>query len=135
VPATSAGVIAPPPPGTGTILVVEDEPALLELARTLLERLGYVVLATTDPAEGLRLAKEHPHTIQLLMSDLVMPGMSGLDLWRAVQAVRPGIRALFVSGYSADVLGAGDLAASDVHFLQKPYSLKELGARVREALG
>ena len=101
---------APPAPaaarggGTETVLLVEDEPSLRELAAELLTDLGYHVLPAASPGEALRASEKHPAQIDLLLTDVVMPVMNGRELAERVQAHRPGIRVLFTSGYTADVI-------------------------------
>lgn len=127
--------IAPPERGHETVLVVEDEPAILEMAARMLERLGYAVLSATAPGEAVRLAQAHPCSIHLLLTDVVMPGMNGRDLAAAVSSHCPGIRCLFMSGYTADVIAHHGVLETGVHFIQKPFSLQRLAEKVREALG
>jgi PAS domain S-box-containing protein len=120
--------------GTETILVVEDEPAVLALSQRALEAQGYVVLAASDATTALRLVERHGGTIHLLLTDVVMPGMSGRDLADQLAARRPGIRVLYMSGYPGDaVVQHGELQAGST-FLQKPFSPDGLARRVREVL-
>ncbi len=120
--------------GHETILLVEDEPAVLEMGRMMLERLGYRVLAAATPADAIRAAHAHAGGIHLLMADVVMPGMNGRDLARILQAGSPRLRRLFMSGYTADIIARRGVVEEDTHFIQKPFSMRELAARVREAL-
>ncbi|MFN2355874.1 MAG: ATP-binding protein, partial [Desulfopila sp.] len=117
-----------------TILLVEDEPAILHMATMMLERLGYVVIAAKTPGEATRLAHEHRGTIDLLMTDVVMPEMNGRDLAKNLIATYPGIKRLFMSGYTADVIAHHGVLDEGVHFIQKPFSSKDLGAKLREIL-
>lgn len=120
--------------GGETVLLVEDEPALLRLSTVMLERLSYRVIAAATPGEALRLAREHPGEIQLLMTDVVMPQMNGRDLARNLQSQFPNLGTLFMSGYTADVIAHHGVLAEGVHFLQKPFSTSDLAVKVREAL-
>jgi PAS domain S-box-containing protein len=120
--------------GTETVLLVEDEEALLTLCRRLLERLGYTVLAAGSSQEAIRLVEEHAGDIHLVITDVVMPEMSGGDLWRRLNALRPGLKCLFMSGYTANVIAHRAILEEGVHFLQKPFSVEALAAKVREAL-
>jgi CheY-like chemotaxis protein len=120
--------------GHETILLVEDEPAVLDMGRMMLERLGYRVLAAATPADAIREAHAHAGGIHLLMADVVMPGMNGRDLARILQAGSPRLKRLFMSGYTADVIARRGVLEEDTHFIQKPFSMRELAARVREAL-
>jgi CheY-like chemotaxis protein len=120
--------------GTETILLVEDEATLLDLARLLLEGLGYTILAAGSPGEALRLAREQAGHIDVLVTDVVMPEMNGRDLWQELVGFRPGLKCLFVSGYTADVIADHGILDEGVFFLPKPYSTAELSAKVREAI-
>ena len=123
-----------PDRGTETILVVEDEPAVLTLSRRALEAQGYVVLAASDGAAALRLVERHGGIIQLLVTDVVMPGLSGRDLADQLVARRPGIRVLYMSGYPGDaVVQHGELPAGSA-FLPKPFSPDGLARKVRDLL-
>lgn len=117
-----------------TVLVVEDEIAILNLARTMLERLGYVVLTAATPGEALRLADEHGTAIHLLITDVVMPEMNGRELAEQLQGRHPEIGTLFMSGYTANVIAHRGILDEGVHFMHKPFSKQELATRVREAL-
>lgn len=122
------------PRGSETVLLAEDQVAVLALNRRLLETLGYTVLAADSPAKALDLARSFTGEIHLLLTDVVMPGMSGRDLQRALAADRPGIKCLFASGYAADVIAHHGVLDVGVAFLQKPFSRKDLARKVREAL-
>jgi PAS domain S-box-containing protein len=133
-PATAA---APTPPAVGgreTVLLVEDEPAILAISREMLKNLGYHVLSATTPGEALQQAKAQTGEIQLLITDVVMPEMNGRDLAQQLAVLHPGIRRLFMSGYTADIIAHHGVLDDDVHFIQKPFTLKELAAKVREIL-
>jgi len=124
----------PIPRGQGeTVLVVDDEAALLELTRTLLAELGYSVLTAASPAEALDLAKRQP-ALNLLLSDVIMPGMSGLELARALREQWPDMRCLFMSGYASEAF-AGSGGFDSGSFIQKPFSARELAFKVRALLG
>ena len=124
-----------PPRGNETILLVEDEKSVLRLVKNILEGQGYSVLSAEMPGEAIRLAKEHDGEIQLLITDVVMPEMNGRDLARNLQSLYPDIRRLFMSGYTANVIAHHGVLDPGVHFLQKPFSVQDLGAKIREALG
>jgi two-component system, cell cycle sensor histidine kinase and response regulator CckA len=128
-------IVAARPDGGGEcILLVEDEPMLLAMTRTMLERQGYQVLAAGGAMEAVRLAEERGVTISLLITDVVMPEVNGRDLAATVLAHCPGIPCLFMSGYTADVIAHHGVLDGGVHFLQKPFSAQELAIKVREAL-
>ena len=123
------------PPGRGeTVLVVEDEPALLAMAETMLEKIGYRVLAAGTPGKAVDLAGEHAGEIQLLMTDVVMPEMNGRDLAERLQSLYPRMQILFMSGYTADVIVHRGVLDEGVNFIQKPFSMKDLAVKVRDAL-
>ena len=120
--------------GHETILLVEDEPAILEMATTMLEGQGYTVRAAVTPGEAMRLAREHKGAIDLLVTDVVMPGMNGRDLAKTLMSLYPGIKRLFMSGYTANVIAHHGVLDEGVYFIQKPFSIEELSAKVRETL-
>ncbi len=131
-PAPVARVAAEPfPRGTETVLVVEDEPAVQSLCRRALENLGYQVLAAASGADALRVVERYGGTIHLLLSDIVMPGMSGRELAERLVARRPGIKVLFMSGYPGDVIAGGGVA-SGAAFLAKPFTPENLARKVRD---
>jgi len=119
--------------GTETVLVVEDEPAVRALAKVVLERQGYTVLVAENGAAALDVATRDPRPIHVLLTDLVMPGMNGYELASRVAVLRPSIKVVFMSGYTADVLTGFDLKAGQA-FISKPFSEKALAAKLREAL-
>ncbi len=117
--------------GSGTVLVVEDEEGVRELASEFLAASGYNVLVARDAAEALCLSQSHNAPIHVLMTDIVMPGMSGPDLAQKVLAQRPETRVLFVSGYSDDAIAHHGLLDSSAAFLEKPFNHATLAERVR----
>jgi len=123
------------PRGTETILLVEDDPALREMAATLLERLGYTVLAAANGVEALRLKQQRGSGhIDLLFTDVVMPHMSGKELADRVRALSPHTRILFTSGYTENTIVQQGGLNPGAAFLQKPFTLSLLARKVREAL-
>ncbi len=124
------------PPGHGeTILIVEDEAAMLELYGAMLETLGYAVLTANTPGEALQLAKTHAGKVNLLITDVVMPEMNGRDLANALHTLLPDLKILFMSGYTANVIAHRGILDEGVRFIQKPFSIKDLAAKVRDTLG
>ncbi|HNX34055.1 MAG TPA: CHASE domain-containing protein [Kiritimatiellia bacterium] len=115
-----------------TVLLVEDEPSLLNFAVKLLKKMGLTVLAAKGPAEALRLAEANPDAIHLLLTDVVMPDMSGRELQLRLLQQRPQLRTLFMSGYTADVIAHHNVLDEGIHFLQKPFSAAELRHAVIE---
>jgi len=119
---------------TETILLVEDESAVLNLTLSLLKKMGYHVLAANGPEDALRISREHEGVIHLLLTDVVMPKMSGRDLWQQLLLERPGLKCLFMSGYTANIIARHGVIDEDLHFLQKPFSREALAGKVRETL-
>jgi len=117
-----------------TVLLVEDDADILNVGRRTLERLGYTVLTAGTPGEALRQAKAHAAEIRLLITDVVMPEMNGRALAKLISDIKPGLKCLFTSGYTANVIAHHGVLDEDVYFLQKPFSLKELASKVRQAL-
>ncbi|MGE4559076.1 MAG: PAS domain S-box protein, partial [Desulfobulbus sp.] len=123
------------PLGRGeVVLVVEDEESMLALNRTMLDQLNYRVLTASTPAEAVRIAKEFGRTIDLLLTDVIMPEMNGRELARVICGFCPKVKTLFMSGYTANVIAhRGELDAG-THFITKPFSTEELALKVRETL-
>jgi CheY-like chemotaxis protein len=124
-------------PGHGngeTVLLVEDEPALLNMTLRILEKLGYSVISVTGPNDAIRVAGEYDGTIHLLITDVVMPGMNGHELAKRLITHRPGLKILFMSGYTADVIAHQGKLTEGIHFIQKPFSTQELAIHIRETL-
>ena len=117
-----------------TVLLVEDEPAILAIARKVLARLGYTVLTARTPGEAIGLAETPAREIHLLMTDVVMPEMNGRDLARRILSIHPKLKCLFMSGYTANVIAHHGVLDEGVHFIQKPFSMEDLAAKVRQAL-
>ena len=124
-----------PTAGGETILLVEDEPTILRMTKLMLEKMGHTVIAAGVPGEAIRLAREHKGQINLLMTDVVMPEMNGRDLARNLRPICPDLKRLFMSGYTANVIAHHGVLDEGVHFIQKPFSTKDLQAKLREALG
>jgi len=125
----------PVPRGQETILLVEDEPQMLEVTKMMLQNQGYTVLATSRPKEAIRLAKQHKGKIDLLVTDVVMPALSGKDLAKQLLSHYPDLKCLFMSGYTADTIAHHGVLDEGVHFIQKPFSIKDIAVKVREVLG
>ncbi len=120
--------------GGETVLVVEDQPAVLSLARKILEGRGYQVLTAASPGEALERAEEEPTAIHLLVTDVIMPEMNGRELADRMSAVYPDLVVLFMSGYAEDVIAERGVVEEGVHFLEKPFTAADLAAAVRAAL-
>jgi PAS domain S-box-containing protein len=120
--------------GSELVLLVEDEPSLLNLARRMLERLGYRVLAANGPEEALRLVRSDDCAIDLLISDVLMPHMNGRELGAKLRDYCPEAAQLFMSGYERKSVAGEPMSADTSLFLQKPFTLEELATKVRAAL-
>ena len=120
--------------GNETVLLVEDEEPLLVLGKAILQRHGYEVLATKSPTEALGLAQSHPGPIHLLLTDVVMPEMNGKDLRDKLAELKSGVRSIFMSGYTANVIAHHGILDVGVDFLQKPFSVQTLLEKVRNVL-
>jgi PAS domain S-box-containing protein len=120
--------------GAERVLLVEDEAALLALTEELLTELGYEVLAAEGPLEAIALAARPEPPIDLLLTDVIMPSMNGKQLSERIRILRPGIRVLYTSGYTADAIAHRGMLDPGIDFLEKPFTLDALAAKIREAL-
>jgi len=120
--------------GTETILLVEDEPQLRELTRSVLQARGYEVVEAKNSAEAEQLAEKYGAKIHLLLTDVIMPGISGRELAKRLSAQRPALRVLYMSGYTYNVIAQGGTLERGVAFLQKPFTPRVLVEKVREVL-
>jgi two-component system cell cycle sensor histidine kinase/response regulator CckA len=122
-------------PGKGeTVLIVEDEKAILDLGKRFLEDSGYTVLTARTPREAIRLVEEHIGDIHLLLTDVVMPEMNGQELAEQLVSINPNLECLFMSGYTANVIAHRGILEEGVHFIHKPFSMKDLIGKVRKVL-
>jgi len=122
------------PRGTETVLLVEDDEAVRTLARKMLASHGYTVLAAPSGADALELAASHAGPIHLLVTDVVLPGMSGRELAARFQSVRPGLKVLYTSGYTDEAIVHHGVLDPGIAFLQKPFTSGALARKVRETL-
>ena len=120
--------------GTETVLVAEDEDGVRAPVRRILAAHGYRVLEAEDGPSALRVARDHAGKIDLLLTDVVMPGMNGGELARRLRRLRRGIRVVFMSGYSTEAVATHGILAPGASFLQKPFSVEELVGRLRDVL-
>src|SRR6266536_710310 len=120
--------------GTETVLVVEDEPALRRLISVSLEKRGYTVLAAEDGTEAIRILENNPGEIDLVVSDIMMPKLNGLELRKKATLLRPDMRFLFISGYAEDTIGRTTHLPQDAGYLEKPFLPIELARKVRALL-
>jgi PAS domain S-box-containing protein len=126
---------APLPAGHETILLVEDEESVRAVVKALLEEYGYVVLEAADGEEAVRVFGENKDRVQVVISDLIMPKKNGRDAYREMKRVRPDVKAIFTSGYTADIITHKGLMEEGVDFIPKPVSLPELLKKLRGILG
>ncbi|WP_339132976.1 MAG: PAS domain S-box protein [Candidatus Electrothrix sp. GW3-4] len=120
--------------GSETILLVEDEVAVLDLTKRILEKLGYTVLSSLTPSQAIPIATEHSSAIHLLITDVIMPEMTGQELANNLTSLCPSLKCLFMSGYTGNVIAHHGVLDEGVNFIQKPFSMQELGVKIREAL-
>jgi PAS domain S-box-containing protein len=123
---------APLASGSGTVLLVEDSEPVRHLIATILEAIGYRVLAVETPLQALSLTANKEMPIDLLITDVVMPGMNGVELRDRIAGVRPEIKVLFMSGYTADMIAHRGVLEEGVHFIQKPFSMSDIALKIRE---
>jgi CheY-like chemotaxis protein len=122
------------PGGTETVLLVEDDKLLLEFVGSTLKEQGYTVLSAGTPADALAIAREYKSPIHLLITDVVMPGMNGLELKEALMPLYPDIKTFYMSGYTANVIAHRGVLDDGTAFLQKPFSINALAVKVRQVL-
>jgi CheY-like chemotaxis protein len=142
LPRVAAGTIVERPPtdaaasprGSETVLLVEDEQAVRSLCRVLLERAGYCVFDAANPQQAEDLLLQHVDRIDLLVTDVIMPGSSGPSLFARLSVERPTLRVLYMSGYADDAFVQQAGLTADIVFLQKPFTAHALMSKVREAL-
>ena len=117
-----------------TILILEDDPVVLRMGKRILENLGYNVIAANAPADALAIAGHNAGKIDLLITDVIMPDINGREVSERVKALNPGIKCLFMSGYTADVIAASGILQEGVNFIEKPFTINKLASKVREVL-
>jgi two-component system cell cycle sensor histidine kinase/response regulator CckA len=120
--------------GHETILVVEDEPMIRELIETMLKSRGYSVLTVGDPLHAATFSAQHSGPIHLLLTDVVMPGISGREVANQISAQRPDTKVIFISGYTPNAIVHHGVLDEDLHFLEKPFTAVTLSNKVREVL-
>jgi CheY-like chemotaxis protein len=120
--------------GKGAILVVEDDIAVRKLACSILQGHGYTVLEASSSHNALHLAETHDDPIDLLLTDVVMPRVNGKELYRRIAAVRPGIKVLYMSGYTADVIAHHGVLEAEIEFLPKPFTVEGLIGKIAAML-
>ncbi|GMW03847.1 MAG: hypothetical protein AMXMBFR84_49810 [Candidatus Hydrogenedentota bacterium] len=126
---------APPATGSGVVLIADDNPLVRKMAKSMLTRLGYTAYDGESPEELLHFSSTHEGKIDLLLTDVVMPGMSGKELADRLQAQRPDLRVIFMSGYTSDTIALHGVLQDGIHHLQKPFTQKDLTKKIHELLG
>jgi DNA-binding NtrC family response regulator len=119
----------------GTILVAEDEEFVRLFLKTTLSKAGFKLIIAEDGEDALRKFKRHQDTISLVISDMVMPKMKGRVLYEAICKINPGIKMIFISGYSADMTQCSEMPRNQVGFISKPFSKEDLLGKIRSILG
>ena len=120
--------------GSGTILLVEDDAMVREMTAAMLAKIGFTVLKPETPSDALSLSENMDNSIDLLLTDVVMPGMSGKELYERIEAVRSGTKVLFMSGYASEVIAHSGIIEEGMHFIQKPFNEKQLAQKISETL-
>jgi PAS domain S-box-containing protein len=123
------------PKGHGeTVLLVDDEQAILDVSQAMLKQLGYAVLVASTPGEALQIAEAHAAEIQMLITDVVLPEMNGRDLANLMGDIKPELKCLYISGYTASAIAHHGVLDDGVNFIQKPFSVRDMAVKVREVL-
>jgi len=117
-----------------TLLLVDDEKAILELCRLFLGDMGYIVLTANSPYDAIRLAQDYSGKINMLITDIIMPVMNGLELAETLSSIRPDIKCVFISGYPPETIFTARMYERGVNFIQKPFKLKDFADRIHNIL-
>ncbi|HWR73791.1 MAG TPA: response regulator, partial [Nitrospirota bacterium] len=121
--------------GTGTVLLVEDDDMVSRMTAEMLKSIGYTVLVENNPVDALSLCEMSQSPIDLLITDVVMPNMNGKELRDRIKILRPGIKVLFMSGYTANVIIHHGIPEEGIQFIQKPFRLNDLARKIQDILG
>jgi CheY-like chemotaxis protein len=121
--------------GNETLLLVEDDATVRKVTKTLLEELGYSVIEATDGEHAVKLFRENRERVQFVVSDMIMPKLSGKDVHKELQKIKPDIKILFISGYAADILKQKGIENEKINFISKPLRADVLSRKIREVLG
>jgi CheY-like chemotaxis protein len=121
--------------GTGKVLLVDDEQIVIGVGRQMLEKLGYSVITAASGQEALEIYPAHKDDIQLIILDIVMPGLSAVDIYERLKAINPQVKVLLSSGYGADQQTTEILDRGCDGFIQKPFNMQVLSAKIGEILG
>jgi two-component system, cell cycle sensor histidine kinase and response regulator CckA len=120
--------------GTETVLVTDDDEAVRRITRTMLEHLGYTVIMAVDGKDAVEVFEHHKDRVDLLILDVIMPKKNGKQVYDEVRRIRPGVKTIFTSGYTADVISSKGMLEEGMHFITKPASLRELSHKIRDVL-
>jgi two-component system, cell cycle sensor histidine kinase and response regulator CckA len=113
---------------------VEDDGILRGVLPRVLDRLGYSFLMAESPDDALRTCRQPEPAIDVVLTDLVMPGMNGTELWEQIRALRPSAKVVFMSGYTADVISRQGIQDGSLQFIQKPFSMSDLGRKLQKVI-
>ncbi len=119
---------------TATILLVEDDENVRKVTTAMLEQIGYKVLTTETPMEAVRLCENVEIQFDMVITDIIMPGMNGKEMMATIEMIRPGMKVLYLSGYSAEIIAEKGIIAEETNFLQKPFDMNRLQKKIREVL-
>ncbi|WP_339676522.1 response regulator [uncultured Gimesia sp.] len=123
------------PPGKNeVILLIDDEAMLAHTTRDILASLGYQVITSTTPREAIQAAQNYQGTIDLLISDVVMPEMNGRDLYHTLKIIRPELKVLYISGYTVNIIADHGVVKDGIPFLRKPFSRHQLAVKARQVI-
>ncbi|HBG04139.1 MAG: hybrid sensor histidine kinase/response regulator [Geobacteraceae bacterium GWC2_58_44] len=120
--------------GSGTVLLVEDDPLVREMARQMLEEIGYTVIESETAEQAVETCARGEVQIDVILTDVVMPGMNGKEMVAVIETMRPGIKVLFMSGYTSDLVAQRGVVDAGRHFIQKPFDMHSLSEKIRDAL-
>ena len=126
--------IPTPVEGSGTILLVEDDETVRKMTTEMLELIGYDVRAVQSSSEAIELCADKNVHVDIVLSDVIMPKLNGQEMMESIKSLRPGIKALFMSGYSSEIISQKGVLEEKVHFLQKPFDVTRLASKIKEAL-
>ncbi|WP_163340664.1 response regulator [Desulfopila sp. IMCC35008] len=121
--------------GVNTVLLVEDEPLLLNIIREMLEEMGCDVFAVASPLKAIEVASDPSSAIDLLLTDVVMPEMNGKELANRIKALRPETKCLFMSGYTADIIAHKGVLEEGLNCINKPFTTQKLAIKIQELIG
>lgn len=120
--------------GSGTILLVEDDESVRKMTTSMLENIGYDIIVAKSSQDAVRLCEDRSRHIDIVLSDIIMPGMNGKEMMDKILNIRPDIKTLYTSGYSSEIISRQGLIEDNIHFIQKPFSLKVLNEKIKSLL-